>query len=158
MSDWLESWEKKILPPPATPYTHAQMTAIADALAFGTPWPENQDYAEAKARYYNQWGKIHAMAAGEEKTGATTVTDNRALDYVVGLIDGARLWNGKTGKAAAQGYIEEPVMGRRSGGLSDGKKNEVVNFPILAAESSPYPLDSLSGVMVWCGMPEGEAF
>jgi hypothetical protein len=37
---------------------------------------------------------------------------------------------------AAQGYIEEPVMGRRSGGLSDGKKNEVVNFPILAAESS----------------------
>ena len=106
VSDWLESWEKKILPPPATPYPHAQMTAIADALAFGTPWPENQDYAEAKARYYNQWGKIHAMAAGEEKTGATTVTDNRALDYVVGLIDGARLWNGNTGKAAAQDYID----------------------------------------------------
>ena len=35
-----------------------------------------------------------------------------------------------------QGYMEEPVLGRRSGGLSDGKKNEVVNFPILAAESS----------------------
>ena len=30
----------------------------------------------------------------------------------------------------------EPVFGRRSGPLSDGKKNEVVNFPILAAESS----------------------
>ena len=32
--------------------------------------------------------------------------------------------------------MEEPVFGRRSGPLSDGKKNEVVNFPILAAESS----------------------
>jgi len=35
-----------------------------------------------------------------------------------------------------QGFMEEPVLGRRSGGLSDGKKNEVVNFPILAAETS----------------------
>jgi uracil-DNA glycosylase family 4 len=35
-----------------------------------------------------------------------------------------------------QGFMEEPVLGRRSGGLSDGKKNEVVNFPILAAEAS----------------------
>jgi hypothetical protein len=33
-----------------------------------------------------------------------------------------------------QGWMEEPVMGRRSGPLSDGKLNEVVNFPILAAE------------------------
>lgn len=37
---------------------------------------------------------------------------------------------------AAQGHMFEPVFGRRSGPLSDGKKNEVVNFPILAAESS----------------------
>lgn len=35
-----------------------------------------------------------------------------------------------------QGFMEEPVFGRRSGGLSDGKKQEVVNFPILAAEAS----------------------
>lgn len=35
-----------------------------------------------------------------------------------------------------QGYMEEPVLGRRSGNLTDGKKNEVVNFPILAAETS----------------------
>ncbi len=35
-----------------------------------------------------------------------------------------------------QGHMFEPVFGRRSGPLSDGKKNEVVNFPILAAESS----------------------
>lgn len=33
-------------------------------------------------------------------------------------------------------FMEEPVLGRRSGLLSDGKKNEVVNFPILAAEAS----------------------
>jgi hypothetical protein len=35
-----------------------------------------------------------------------------------------------------QGYLKEPVMGRRSGVLSDGKKQEVVNYPILAAEAS----------------------
>jgi len=35
-----------------------------------------------------------------------------------------------------QRYMVEPILNRRSGPLSDGKKNEVVNFPILAAESS----------------------
>ena len=35
-----------------------------------------------------------------------------------------------------QGFMEEPVFLRRSGILSGGKKNEVVNYPILAAESS----------------------
>jgi len=35
-----------------------------------------------------------------------------------------------------QGYMSEPIMGRRSGPLSDGKLQEVVNFPILAAEGS----------------------
>ena len=35
-----------------------------------------------------------------------------------------------------QRYMVEPILKRRSGPLSDGKKNEVVNFPILAAESS----------------------
>jgi len=35
-----------------------------------------------------------------------------------------------------QGWLEEPVMHRRSGGLSEGKLNEVVNYPILAAEAS----------------------
>ena len=32
--------------------------------------------------------------------------------------------------------MEEPIMGRRSGPLSDGKLNEVVNFPVLAAEGA----------------------
>ena len=35
-----------------------------------------------------------------------------------------------------QGWMEEPIFRRRSGVLSDGKKNEVVNYPILACESS----------------------
>lgn len=35
-----------------------------------------------------------------------------------------------------QGWMEEPVFRRRSGILSGGKKNEVVNYPILAAEAS----------------------
>ena len=45
-------------------------------------------------------------------------------------------WNQMLGQYSQQGFMEEPVFGRRSGPLSDGKKNEVVNFPILAAESS----------------------
>ena len=45
-------------------------------------------------------------------------------------------WNRMLTIYRYQNYMEEPVLGRRSGGLSDGKKNEVVNFPILAAESS----------------------
>ena len=45
-------------------------------------------------------------------------------------------WNQMLGQYSRQSFMEEPVFGRRSGPLSDGKKNEVVNFPILAAESS----------------------
>lgn len=45
-------------------------------------------------------------------------------------------WAQMLSKYSQQGFMEEPVFGRRSGPLSDGKKNEVVNFPILAAESS----------------------
>ena len=35
-----------------------------------------------------------------------------------------------------QGFMEDPVFSRRSGALNDGKKNEVVNYPILACEAS----------------------
>ncbi len=62
-----------------------------------------------------------------------------------------------------QGYMEEPVFGRRSGNLTDGKKNEVVNFPILAAETSimrvaeqhiihafPWDLDRRLGLIHQC--------
>ena len=45
-------------------------------------------------------------------------------------------WNDMLNLYSRQGFMEEPIFGRRSGPLSDGKKNEVVNFPILAAESS----------------------
>ena len=45
-------------------------------------------------------------------------------------------WNNMLSIYGHQGYMEEPVMGRRSGPLGDGKKQEVVNFPILAAEGS----------------------
>lgn len=36
----------------------------------------------------------------------------------------------------AQGYMVDPVFGRRSGGLSDGKEQEVVNNPVLTAEGA----------------------
>lgn len=45
-------------------------------------------------------------------------------------------WSNMLSTYGRQGHMEEPVMGRRSGPLSDGKKQEVVNFPILAAEGS----------------------
>ena len=32
------------------------------------------------------------------------------------------------------GFMDEPILGRRSGALSGGKKNEVINNPILGAE------------------------
>lgn len=48
----------------------------------------------------------------------------------------AEAWDRMMNAYKYQGWMEEPVMGRRSGPLSDGKLNEVVNFPILAAESS----------------------
>ena len=35
-----------------------------------------------------------------------------------------------------QGFMEDPVFGRRSGGLMEGKKNEVVNFPVLSCEAA----------------------
>lgn len=35
----------------------------------------------------------------------------------------------------AQGYMESVIFKRRSGGLSDGKKNEIVNNPVLSTES-----------------------
>jgi len=48
----------------------------------------------------------------------------------------AQAWDRMMADYKHQGWMEEPVMGRRSGPLSDGKLNEVVNFPILAAEGS----------------------
>ena len=45
-------------------------------------------------------------------------------------------WDRMAAEYAANGYMTEPVLGRRSGVLSGGKIQEVVNFPILAAEPS----------------------
>ena len=45
-------------------------------------------------------------------------------------------WNRMLKLYDQQGYMEDPLFGRRSGGLQDGKKNEVVNFPILACEAA----------------------
>mgnify|MGYP003133643789 FL=1 len=45
-------------------------------------------------------------------------------------------WKNMMNMYDQQGHMIEPILNRQSGPLSDGKKNEVVNFPILAAESS----------------------
>ena len=45
-------------------------------------------------------------------------------------------WQDQLDTYQMYGHMRESVLGRRSGGLSDGKKNEVVNFPVLAAEGS----------------------
>jgi len=72
-------------------------------------------------------------------------------------------WEAMQSTFRHQGFMEEPVFGRRSGSLSDGKKNEVVNFPILSAEAScirvaeqrlihayPWDLDRRHGLIHQC--------
>ena len=45
-------------------------------------------------------------------------------------------WKAMQAKYDKQSFMESPLFRRRSGPLSDGKMQEVVNFPILACESS----------------------
>ena len=81
----------------------------------------------------------------------STETDDAKLPYVGMTLREVRVMHEKWQKSEPEweeawqrmlnvyeryGYMEEPIMGRRSGPLSDGKKQEVVNFPILAAEGS----------------------
>lgn len=44
-------------------------------------------------------------------------------------------WEYEVARFASLGWVDDPVFLRRSGGLSDGKLNEVVNYPILTAEA-----------------------
>lgn len=44
-------------------------------------------------------------------------------------------WEYEMSRFETQGWVDDPVFLRRSGGLSDGKFNEVVNYPILTAEA-----------------------
>ena len=50
--------------------------------------------------------------------------------------DWDRAWQEMQDLYAAQGYMADPLFGRRSGMLSGGKAQEVVNFPVLACESA----------------------
>jgi len=45
-------------------------------------------------------------------------------------------WNDMLALYERQGYMEDPLFKRRSGGLMNGKKNEVVNFPVLSCEAA----------------------
>lgn len=45
-------------------------------------------------------------------------------------------WDQMMGLYEKQGYMEDPLFSRRSGPLSGGKLNEVVNFPIIACEAA----------------------
>jgi len=44
-------------------------------------------------------------------------------------------WEWEMQRFKERGYSEDPIFHRRSGGLSDGKFNEVVNYPILTSEA-----------------------
>lgn len=48
--------------------------------------------------------------------------------------DWKRAWQEMIDLYDKQGFMEDPLFGRRSGTLNNGKKNEVVNFPIIACE------------------------
>tara|TARA_R110002126_G_scaffold70684_4_gene177706 strand:- start:469 stop:3321 length:2853 start_codon:yes stop_codon:yes gene_type:complete len=48
--------------------------------------------------------------------------------------DWLRSWHQMQALYDKQGYMEDPLFGRRSGNLNEGKKNEVVNYPVLACE------------------------
>ena len=48
--------------------------------------------------------------------------------------DWKRAWADMMALFDKQGFMEDPLFRRRSGTLNNGKKNEVVNFPIIACE------------------------
>lgn len=50
--------------------------------------------------------------------------------------DWMQAWQQMLTLYSKQGYMEDPLFGRRSGGLQEGKKNEVVNYPVLACEAA----------------------
>jgi len=92
-----------------------------------------------------------ADAATVHQIITSTETDDAKLPYMNMTIREVRVMHNKWRESEpewekawsmmmleyrAQGFMQEPVMGRRSGLLTDGKKQEVVNFPILAAEGS----------------------
>ena len=81
----------------------------------------------------------------------STETDDAELPYLSMTVREVRLmhaawlksepeweqaWKAMQIRYDKQGFMEEPLFRRRSGPLSDGKMQEVVNFPILACESS----------------------
>ena len=81
----------------------------------------------------------------------STETDDAELPYLGMTVREVRLmhsawlksepeweqaWKAMQARYDRQGFMEEPLFRRRSGPLSDGKMQEVVNFPILACESS----------------------
>lgn len=49
--------------------------------------------------------------------------------------DWIQSWEWEMAKFERQGYVADPIFFRRSGGLGNGKFNEVVNYPILTAEA-----------------------
>ena len=92
-----------------------------------------------------------ADAATVHQIITSTETDDAKLPYMGMSVREVRVMHDKWAKSEPewnqswdlmmemyrhQGFMEEPLLGRRSGPLSDGKKQEVVNFPILAAESA----------------------
>ncbi|MDF1699581.1 MAG: DNA polymerase [Planctomycetota bacterium] len=67
--------------------------------------------------------------------------------------DWKRAWQSMLDLYEQQGFMEDPLFGRRSGSLQEGKKNEVVNYPVLSCESA---IMSIAEMRVLRSFPSGK--
>jgi DNA polymerase I-like protein with 3'-5' exonuclease and polymerase domains len=64
--------------------------------------------------------------------------------WLAGASEFPRGWEEEMSAYRAQGYLAEPILGRRRDFLDGENKNEIVNFPIQAAGSAIMALATLN--------------